>query len=92
VGPKPAWLNGAEAHALNSRPNRCLFMHFLGVFNRHAGRHQGGHPPALVPRDSCPFSAPAFNVGPVALARPHKDVMNLSWGWCVVMSLGSVGK
>jgi hypothetical protein len=36
-----------------------------------------------------PFSAMTFNLGPVALTKPHKDVADLSWGWCAVTSMGN---
>ena len=36
-----------------------------------------------------PFAALTFNIGPEAWTKPHKDLMNLSWGWCAVTSLGS---
>lgn len=35
-----------------------------------------------------PFAAVTFNIGPKVCTVPHKDVMNLSWGWCAVTSLG----
>ena len=41
------------------------------------------------PYDGHPFAALTFNIGPAACTRPHKDMMNLSWGWCAVTSLGS---
>ena len=41
------------------------------------------------PYDDHPFAALTFNIGPTACTGPHKDVMNLSWGWCAVTSLGA---
>jgi len=40
------------------------------------------------PYEGHPFAAITFNIGPAAWTRPHKDLMNLSWGWCAVTSLG----
>jgi hypothetical protein len=40
------------------------------------------------PYENHPFAALTFNVGPSVYTKPHKDVMNLSWGWCAVTSLG----
>ena len=40
------------------------------------------------PYESHPFAAVTFNIGPAAYTKPHKDMMNLSWGWCAVTSLG----
>jgi hypothetical protein len=41
------------------------------------------------PYEDHPFAALTFNIGPAACTKPHKDVMNLPWGWCAVTSLGS---
>ena len=46
-------------------------------------------PSISFPYDDHPFSALTFNIGPRACTKPHKDVMNLSWGWCAVTSMGS---
>lgn len=40
------------------------------------------------PYEDHPFAAVTFNIGPAACTKPHKDLMNLSWGWCAVTSLG----
>jgi len=40
------------------------------------------------PYEDHPFAAVTFNFGPNACTKRHKDVMNLSWGWCAVTSLG----
>lgn len=37
----------------------------------------------------CPYSMITFNLGGKVCTHPHKDSQNLSWGWCVVTSLGS---
>lgn len=36
-----------------------------------------------------PFAAMTFNFGPQTCTLPHKDLKNLSWGWCSVTSFGS---
>lgn len=41
------------------------------------------------PYEGHPFATLTFNIGPAACTVPHKDVMNLSWGWCAVTSLGA---
>jgi hypothetical protein len=40
------------------------------------------------PYENNPFAGLTFNIGPRVCTTPHKDVMNLSWGWCAVTSLG----
>jgi len=45
-------------------------------------------PSLRYPYRNNPFAAVTFNIGPAACTIPHKDVMNLSWGWCAVTSLG----
>lgn len=35
------------------------------------------------------MAATTFNFGPRTCTFPHKDLKNLSWGWCSVTSLGS---
>jgi len=40
------------------------------------------------PFENNPFAALTFNIGPKVCTRPHRDLMNLSWGWCAVTSLG----
>lgn len=45
-------------------------------------------PPLTYPYEGHPFAAITFNIGPNACTTPHRDVMNLSWGWCAVTSLG----
>lgn len=46
-------------------------------------------PPLKYPFENHPFSTLTFNIGPAACTTPHKDVMDLTWGWCAVTSLGS---
>jgi len=46
------------------------------------------NPSLRFPYEKHPFSALTFNIGPKACTKPHQDVMNLSWGWCAVTSLG----
>lgn len=45
-------------------------------------------PQLTYPYENHPFAAVTFNIGPAAWTKPHKDMMNLSWGWCAVTSLG----
>lgn len=35
------------------------------------------------------MASTTFNFGPKTCTFPHKDLKNLSWGWCSVTSLGS---
>src|ERR1700753_3538299 len=35
------------------------------------------------------FGSMTFNFGPVVCTQPHRDMMNLSWGWCSVTALGN---
>lgn len=42
-------------------------------------RHHPGHP----------LASTTFNLGPKTCTFPHKDLKNLSWGWCSVTSLGN---
>jgi hypothetical protein len=44
--------------------------------------------PIDYPYEDHPFSAVTFNIGPAAYTKPHKDIMDLGWGWCVVTSMG----
>jgi hypothetical protein len=41
------------------------------------------------PFKDSPFGTMTFNFGPQVCTFPHKDLKNLSWGWCSVTSLGS---
>lgn len=47
--------------------------------NPSVRRHFKGHP----------MASTTFNFGPKTCTFPHKDLKNLSWGWCSVTSLGS---
>jgi len=40
------------------------------------------------PYEGHPFAAITFNIGPYVWTIPHFDLMNLSWGWCAITSLG----
>ena len=54
----------------------------LNVFeaeNPGVRRHFSGHS----------MASTTFNFGPTTCTFPHKDLKNLSWGWCSVTSLGS---
>ena len=35
------------------------------------------------------MASTTFNFGPKTCTFPHKDLKNLSWGWCSITSLGS---
>jgi len=50
---------------------------------------KGSIPSLQYPFEDHSFSALTFNIGPAACTVPHKDVMNLTWGWCAVTSLGN---
>jgi len=41
------------------------------------------------PFKNSPFGSMTFNFGPQVCTVPHKDLKNLSWGWCSVTSLGT---
>lgn len=45
-------------------------------------------PDLKYPYEDHPFASVTFNIGPSACTKPHRDVMNLTWGWCAVTSLG----
>lgn len=45
-------------------------------------------PKLRYPYENHPFAAVTFNIGPAAFTKPHRDMMNLGWGWCAVTSLG----
>ena len=50
---------------------------------------QDSDPELAFPYKRHPFLGLTFNIGPTVYTKPHKDSRNLSWGWCVVMSLGN---
>lgn len=52
------------------------------------GDVQKDDPSIEYPYKGHPFTTLTFNLGPVALTKPHKDLRNLSWGWCAITSLG----
>ena len=54
-------------------------FNLLEVRNPGLRRHFPGHP----------LAGMTFNLGPRTRTIPHKDLKNLSWGWCSVTSLGS---
>jgi len=41
----------------------------------------------VYPYEDYPFAAFTFNIGPKVCTKPHKDLLNLTWGWCAVTSL-----
>lgn len=46
-------------------------------------------PSLAYPYNGHPFAGFTFNIGPKVCTVPHKDRLNLLWGWCAVTSLGS---
>lgn len=53
-------------------------LNIFEVQNDGVRRHFPGHP----------FASTTFNLGPVVTTFPHKDMKNLSWGWCAITSFG----
>ena len=53
-------------------------LNIFKVQNDGVRRHFPGHP----------FASTTFNLGPVVTTFPHKDMKNLSWGWCAITSFG----
>jgi hypothetical protein len=53
-------------------------LNLLELTNPWLKRHFPGHP----------FPSTTFNFGPRVCTIPHKDLKNVSWGWCSVTSLG----
>jgi hypothetical protein len=50
---------------------------------------KSSRPQINFPYKDHPFAALTFNLGPDACTKPHKDMMNLTWGWCAITSLGT---
>jgi len=48
-----------------------------------------GDPSLVYPYENHPFAGLTFNIGPNVCTKPHKDSLNLAWGWCAVTSLGT---
>lgn len=46
------------------------------------------HPELRRPFADTAFAGITFNFGPGVCTFPHKDCMNLSWGWCSITALG----
>lgn len=46
------------------------------------------HPGLRRPFYGTSFGSMTFNFGPHVCTKPHKDFMNLAWGWCSVTALG----
>lgn len=61
----------------------------LGFFTETLRRVKDFDTSLTYPYEDHPFAAVTFNVGPNVCTKPHKDDLNLSWGWCAVTSLGS---
>lgn len=49
----------------------------------------GRHPHLTPIFSNSVFACAAFNFGPRAICLPHRDAMNLAFGWCAVTALGS---
>jgi len=58
---------------------KVTILNLLEVGNKGLHRHFFGHP----------LAATTFNFGPQTATLPHKDLKNLSWGWCSVTSFGT---
>ena len=58
----------------------CFTRTVLNLFeaDNNVRRHHPNHPLACT----------TFNFGPRTCTFPHKDLKNLSWGWCSVTSMG----
>ena len=54
-------------------------LNLLELANPWLKRHFDGHP----------LASTTFNFGPRVCTIPHKDLKNVSWGWCSVTSLGN---
>jgi hypothetical protein len=50
---------------------------------------QQDDPSIEYPYEGHPFAGFTFNIGPSVVTTPHKDLKNLSWGWCAITSLGN---
>lgn len=63
-------------------PDLWLFskatLNVFEIQNYGVRRHFPGHP----------LAATTFNLGPVVTTFPHRDMKNLSWGWCAITSFG----
>jgi len=68
-----------EIHAPSLWNFTVTCLNVLEHGDRSLKRHFEGHP----------LASTTFNFGPRTCTLPHKDLKNLSWGWCSVTSLGS---
>lgn len=58
---------------------KLSILNLLELGNKGIKRHYKNHP----------LAGMTFNFGPKTCTLPHKDLKNLSWGWCSVTSLGN---
>lgn len=68
-----------QLHAPRLWSFKTTVLNLLEVRNPRLRRHFPNHP----------LAATTFNFGPQTATLPHKDLKNLSWGWCSVTSFGT---
>lgn len=60
-----------------------------GFFAETLEKLKANDPSLVYPYENHPFAGLTFNIGPHVCTTPHKDLLNLPWGWCAVTSLGT---
>lgn len=63
------------------------YAHTMGLLFDSAVKAKYGDS-IWLPFANCIFSQFAINFGPWAIALPHRDIKNLSFGWCAITALG----